>query len=116
VSYLHELDALEDFSSEHPHRADSPEFRASVLALGDGMPDAHPADDEEEGQRPLLLMSPQFDPDNLPDEMFKPDIPASAHSQVSPLHSALFLLGMSLLGATSAAAVFHDRLFRILGW
>jgi hypothetical protein len=30
--------------------------------------------------------------------------------------TALFLLGMSLLGASSAAIVFHDRLFRILGW
>jgi hypothetical protein len=30
--------------------------------------------------------------------------------------TALFLLGMSLLGASTAAIVFHNRLFRILGW
>ena len=26
------------------------------------------------------------------------------------------LIGMSLLGASSAAVVFHDRVVRILGW
>jgi hypothetical protein len=51
MSYLHELDALEDFSSEHPHRTDTPEFRAEVIALGDGMQDSEPAGEDEEGQQ-----------------------------------------------------------------
>jgi len=118
VSYLDELDALEDFSPERPNRTDTPEFRAEVVALGQGLLDSgfNGEEDETADRPPLLLMSPQFDPDNVPDEIFEPDVPGSSRSSLPPFSTALFLLGMSLLGASSAAAVFHDRLFRILGW
>ena len=118
MSYLDELDALEGFLPEHAHRTDTPEFRAEVVALGRGMLDTGVAagDDEPVDHSSVLLMSPQFDPDNVPDEIFEPDVPGSGRSSLPPASTTLFLLGMSLLGASSAAAVFHDRLFRILGW
>lgn len=118
MSYLDELDALEDFGSERPHRTDTPEFRAEVVALGRGMLDTDIAgqDDAPAEHSSVLLMSPQFDPDNVPDDIFEPEMPVSGYSSVPPVSTTLFLLGMSLLGASSAAAVFHDRLFRILGW
>jgi hypothetical protein len=114
VSYLHDLDALDDFSPEQPHLTDRPEFRAEVIALGEGMLETDPSDGDDQG--PIVLRPPQFDPDNLPDDMFKPDRPEPDRLPLPPVGTALFLLGMSLLGASSAAVVFHDRLLRILGW
>jgi hypothetical protein len=88
-----------------------------MSALGEGMLEQDTTGgDEAADHHPVLLMPSQFDPDNLPDDMFKPELPQSARAPLPPVATALFLLGMSLLGASSAAVVFHDRLLRILGW
>jgi hypothetical protein len=130
VTYLKDLDSLENFDSERSlHRTNSPKFRAEIVALGEGM-----LEDEVAETTPFL-----FSVDALPDEpgettaaqatafpvRFEPaaenapedkEEPAGPDGQLSLIRTVLFLLAMMLLGASSAAVLFHERLFLILGF
>ena len=54
--------------------------------------------------------------DEAPADADDADTTMTEATRLTGLRTALYLLGMSLLGASSAAVVFHDRVVRILGW
>jgi hypothetical protein len=117
VSYLQELDATADFEPERLSaiRTNAPQFRAEIAALGEGMLDHDATHHQTE-------IAARFEPrDTLtPGEDEAPaddaDTTMAGATRLTGLRTALYLLGMSLLGASSAAVVFHDRVVRILGW
>ena len=96
----------------------TPQFRAEVAAVGEGMLD-HDAT-HEPAQVNRLLMQPDelapAPPEEKPTAQTGNSTLGTHGVPLTGFGTALFLLGMALLGASSAAIVFHDRLFRILGW
>jgi hypothetical protein len=110
-SYLQDVDSVADFESER--HTSTPEFRAEVAALGEGMLD-HDAPDDPAEVNPPSTQPYEFTPAPPEDESDRTR--SRGTFPLTGVGTALFLLGMSLLGASSAAIVFHDRLFRILGW
>ena len=116
-AYLQDVDSVVDFESERSTlRTSTPQFRAEVAALGEGMLD-HDASHEPAQVIPPPTQPYEFAP-APPEESDRTRSRATSEDRIplTGVGTALFLLGMSLLGASSAAIVFHDRLFRILGW
>jgi hypothetical protein len=117
-SYLQDIDSVVDFESERSTLLTStPQFRAEVAALGEGMAD-HDATHEPAQATPPPTQRYEFAPAPPEDESERTRSRGTSDNRIplTGVGTALFLLGMSLLGASSAAIVFHDRLFRILGW
>ena len=115
-SYLQDIDSVVDFESERSTLLTStPQFRAEVAALGEGMLD-HDATHEPAQAAPPPTQPYEFAPAPPEESEWTRRRGTSGRLPLTGIGTALFLLGMSLLGASSAAIVFHDRLFRILGW
>ena len=117
-SYLQDIDSVVDFESERSTLLTStPQFRAEVAALGEGMLD-HDAPHEPAQRTPPPTQPYEFAPAPPEEESDRPRSRGMSVDRIplTGVGTALFLLGMSLLGASSAAILFHDRLFRILGW
>jgi hypothetical protein len=113
-SYLHDLDSVEDFESERSqHVTSTPQFRADVAALGEGMLDDEPPDEHGSSAVPGTLDDVVPEPGDAFDDF---GASTTDPARVTGVATALFLVGMSLLGASSAAIVFHERVLLLLGW
>ena len=104
VAYLEELGSHgSDIST---NRTETLEFRAGLVALDEGLL----ADGAAAPHTPVPFVAVEDEPE-----------PDSLHSETGDLPdigfvgTTAFLLGMTLLGASAAAIVFHARLSQILG-
>lgn len=102
------LEAFGRYASNFPtNRTATPEFQAGIVALDDGLVD----EDATAPRAPTLF--PPYEDKSL---RATPDNATGDTAHIGPFGAAAFLLGMTLLGASAAALVFHAPVSQIVGW